>query len=88
MSLALPSETVKVAVWAVVAEEVRGLAKRSAEAARETASKIEDSICKSRRGVEMSNQVARNFSEISDKVRQLDELMAALQQVSATALAA
>ena len=40
--------------FAVVADEVRNLAQRSAQAARETAEKIEDSIRKSERGVQIS----------------------------------
>ena len=40
--------------FAVVTDEVRNLAQRSAQAARETAEKIEDSIRKSERGVQIS----------------------------------
>jgi methyl-accepting chemotaxis protein len=68
--------------FAVVAEEVRHLAQRSAEAARETASKIEDSIVRSRKGVQISAQVANRFEEITAKVRQLDELMAGIAEAS------
>ena len=45
--------------FAVVADEVRNLAQRSAQAARETADKIQDSIAKSDQGVSISGQVAR-----------------------------
>lgn len=60
--------------FAVVADEVRSLAQRSAQAARETADKIEDSIKKSGRGVEISGRVALSLREIVGKVRQMDEL--------------
>ena len=62
--------------FAVVADEVRGLAQRSAQAAKETADKIEDSIHKSKKGVEISAAVGQQFKEITEKVRQFDELMA------------
>jgi methyl-accepting chemotaxis protein len=68
--------------FAVVAEEVRTLAKRSAEAAKETAHGIEDTIAKSRRGVDISARVASNFQQISQKVRQVDELIASIATAS------
>jgi methyl-accepting chemotaxis protein len=68
--------------FAVVAEEVRRLAQRSAQAAKETSEKIEDSIDKSKKGAEISVQVARNFEEINEKVRQVDELIARIAESS------
>ena len=62
--------------FAVVAEEVRALAQRSAQAARETATKIEDSIEKSRQGVQISAQVSASLTEILDKARKVDDLIA------------
>jgi len=61
--------------FAVVADEVRNLAQRSAQAARETAAKIEDSINKSDRGVQISQQVTKSFEEIMDKIRKVDDLV-------------
>jgi hypothetical protein len=61
--------------FAVVAEEVRALAQRSATAAKETASKIEDSIRKSEHGALMSQRVSGNLTEILDKVLKLDLLV-------------
>jgi hypothetical protein len=68
--------------FAVVADEVRSLAQRSANAARETAEKIEDSITKSERGVQISLQVAKNFEEIMAKVRRVDDLVASIASAS------
>jgi methyl-accepting chemotaxis protein len=62
--------------FAVVADEVRNLAQRSAQAAKETAAKIEGAIGKSAQGVEISNKVATALNEIVIKVRQVDELVA------------
>jgi methyl-accepting chemotaxis protein len=68
--------------FAVVADEVRNLAQRSAQAAKETAAKIEDSIQKSDRGVQISSKVAHNLQEIVTKVRQVDELVAQIATAS------
>jgi len=61
--------------FAVVADEVRSLAHRSATAAKETAVKIEDSIRKSERGVQISARVSQSLGEIATKARQMDELI-------------
>src|SRR5205814_9351163 len=45
--------------FAVVADEVRNLAQRSAQAARETADKIEDASKKIQQGVQISDRVAK-----------------------------
>jgi methyl-accepting chemotaxis protein len=68
--------------FAVVAEEVRNLAQRSASAAKETAAKIEDSIVKSNRGVEISARVAANLEAIVAKVRKVDEVVAEIAAAS------
>ncbi len=62
--------------FAVVADEVRSLAQRCAQAAKETAVKIEDAVQKSVAGVEISGKVARSLDEIVTKARQVDELAA------------
>ena len=62
--------------FAVVAEEVRNLAQRSAQAAKETAAKIAGAIGTTTQGVEISSQVAQTLNEIVTKVRQVDELAA------------
>lgn len=61
--------------FAVVADEVRALAQRSAQAAKETADKIEDSITKSQHGVAISTKVNASLTEIVGKARQMDELI-------------
>jgi len=61
--------------FAVVAEEVRSLAQRSAVAAKETAAKIEDSTRKSAQGAEISALVAKELNTIVEKAREVDRLV-------------
>ena len=68
--------------FAVVAEEVRNLAQRSAQSAKETAGKIEDSVRKSEHGVEICGKVAQSLGEIVAKARQVDTLVAEIAQAS------
>ena len=68
--------------FAVVAEEVRRLAQRSAEAAKETAEKISMSTDKSEQGVKISEKMAGNLAAILDKTRQLDERIAEIAESS------
>jgi len=68
--------------FAVVAEEVRALAQRSATAAKETAAKIDDSVAKSRHGAEVCAKVATGLSEIATKSRQVDELVGSIATAS------
>lgn len=51
--------------FAVVAEEVRSLAMRSADAAKNTAALIEESVGSARNGVAISVEVARTLAEIT-----------------------
>jgi methyl-accepting chemotaxis protein len=70
--------------FAVVADEVRNLAQRSAQAARDTASLIEESISKSNEGKAKVDQVAvaiRDITEESGKVKVLvDEVSMGSQE--------
>ena len=68
--------------FAVVADEVRNLAQRSAQAAKETAAKIEGAISNTAQGVQISNQVAEVLNEIVSKVREVDELVAEVSGAS------
>jgi methyl-accepting chemotaxis protein len=62
--------------FAVVAEEVRNLAQRCAQSAKETAAKIEDATSKTAQGVEISAKVAQGLQEILTRVRQVTDLSA------------
>jgi methyl-accepting chemotaxis protein len=64
--------------FAVVASEVRSLAQRSAQAARDTSARIEESIAKSQKGIEIRDKVVVGLQVIVDKARQVDELMGTL----------
>ncbi len=68
--------------FAVVAEEVRALAQRSATAAKETAEKIDDSVAKSRHGAEVCTKVASGLEQIAVKTREVDVLVAEISQAS------
>ena len=59
--------------FAVVADEVRNLAQRCAQAAKETAGKIEEAVQRSARGADISAKVASSLEEIVNKARQVDE---------------
>ena len=61
--------------FAVVAEEVRNLAQRSANAARETTGRIEDAVAKARRGAELSAKVATGLADVVAKAREVDTLV-------------
>jgi methyl-accepting chemotaxis protein len=68
--------------FAVVAEEVRALAQRSVQAARETAQKISDAASKSEQGNRISEKVSKSLEEITAKVRKVDELVAEIAVAS------
>ncbi|HEY1111664.1 MAG TPA: methyl-accepting chemotaxis protein, partial [Opitutaceae bacterium] len=68
--------------FAVVAEEVRNLAQRSAQSAKDTAAKIEDAIRRSEHGVAISANVAHSLSDIVDKAHKVDSLVAEIAQAS------
>jgi methyl-accepting chemotaxis protein len=68
--------------FAVVADEVRNLAQRSAQAAKETAAKIEGAIRNTGQGVELSAKVAVALNEIVVKVRHVDDLVSEVSTAS------
>lgn len=68
--------------FAVVAEEVRALAQRSAVAAKETAAKIEHSVVQSTQGVQISAEAAKSFTDIQGRIQQLDTLVAEIAAAS------
>jgi len=69
--------------FAVVAEEVRALAQRSANAAKETAEKIEAALAKSEEGARTSSEVTGMLTEIVEQVRKMDGLVAEIATASA-----
>lgn len=68
--------------FAVVADEVRNLAQRAAQAVQETSGKIEGAIANTAQGVRLSAQVAHSLQGIVEKVRQVDDLAAAVAAAS------
>jgi methyl-accepting chemotaxis protein len=68
--------------FAVVAEEVRNLAQRSAQSAKETSGKIEGAIRNSDRGVAISGRVAESLGEIVDKSRRMNDLVGEIATAS------
>lgn len=61
--------------FAVVAEEVRNLAQRSAQAAKDTADMIESNIELSDKGVSIAGKVAESLAEITIQAKKVNELL-------------
>jgi len=68
--------------FAVVAEEVRNLAQRSANSAKETSAKIEGAIRNSDRGVAISGKVAESLNTILEKARNMNALVSQIATAS------
>ena len=68
--------------FAVVAEEVRNLAIRSAEAAKNTANLIEGSIKNAETGVGINQEVIGNLEEISAQVNKVTDVMGEIAAAS------
>ncbi len=69
--------------FAVVAEEVRNLAMRSAEAAKNTSGMIEESVKNSRNGVEISSEVSKELDKIVTSIQQTGHLVDEISAASA-----
>ncbi len=69
--------------FAVVAEEVRALALRSATAAKETSDKIETALRRSREGKSTSVEVENMLGGIVQQVKKMDSLVAEIATASA-----
>jgi len=68
--------------FAVVAEEVRNLAMRSAEAAKNTATLIEEAVKNSENGVAINTEVLVNFQEITEKISKVSQVVAEIAAAS------
>ncbi|HLO40962.1 MAG TPA: methyl-accepting chemotaxis protein, partial [Phycisphaerales bacterium] len=68
--------------FAVVAEEVRNLAMRSAEAAKNTSTLIEGSVQSSRNGVSVAQEVAGVLSEINKAATKVDAMVGEIAAAS------
>jgi methyl-accepting chemotaxis protein len=68
--------------FAVVAEEVRNLAMRSAEAAKNTANLIEESVHNSENGVNLNKEVLNNLNEINGQVKKVGAVMSQIAAAS------
>ena len=68
--------------FAVVAEEVRNLAQRSAEAAKNTADMIEESVKNANNGVVISKEVGESLEEIGQAVRKVNDLVGEITAAS------
>ncbi len=61
--------------FAVVAEEVRNLAMRSTEAAKNTSELIEESVANANAGVSIQGEVLTHLNQINDKVQDVTGMM-------------
>jgi methyl-accepting chemotaxis protein len=68
--------------FAVVAEEVRNLAMRSAEAAKNTAQLIEDAVKNAEGGVQLNAEVLGKLTEISEKIVKVGTVMTEIAAAS------
>jgi methyl-accepting chemotaxis protein len=68
--------------FAVVAEEVRNLAMRSAEAAKNTANMIEESVKSADDGVKITEEVAKSLGRIVDRAGKAGDLIAEVAAAS------
>ncbi len=68
--------------FAVVADEVRSLAMRAAEAARDTASLIEQTVKKVNEGSEMAARTNTDFAEVSEKAVKVGALVGEIAAAS------
>jgi methyl-accepting chemotaxis protein len=69
--------------FAVVAEEVRNLAMRSAEAAKDTAQRIDEAVSKASDGVTLNHEVLGKLQEIVEHVHKVSEVMGEIAASSA-----
>ena len=68
--------------FAVVAEEVRNLAQRAADAARETTTLIEGSVSRAQTGTDVANAAAESLQSIVGDVTQVADLLGGISRAS------
>ncbi|MCG3138716.1 MAG: hypothetical protein HJJLKODD_02584 [Phycisphaerae bacterium] len=68
--------------FAVVADEVRSLAQRSAQAAKETTTLIEDSVDRANTGTIVTREVANSLTGIATDISKVSELMKSVSHAS------
>ena len=68
--------------FAVVAEEVRNLAQRSAQAAKNTADMIGESVRNAEEGVKISQEVSSSFEKIATSSKKVNDLIAEIAAAS------
>ncbi|MBN1411749.1 MAG: hypothetical protein JW969_12955 [Spirochaetales bacterium] len=68
--------------FAVVADEVKNLANRSAEAAKDTASMIEESIKRTEQGMEIATKLAETFKQILNNAKKVSEMSKEVETAS------
>jgi methyl-accepting chemotaxis protein len=68
--------------FSVVADEVRRLAQRCAQASRETGESLGDSIEKSHQGADIGRKVADRLREITERIFRVDDLVAGIAAAS------
>jgi len=68
--------------FAVVADEVRNLAQRAAQAARETGDLIEQTVNRVARGVELNENTTESFGKIDEAATKVSDLVAQIAQAS------
>jgi methyl-accepting chemotaxis protein len=68
--------------FAIVAEQVRSLAQRTADSSRETATRVAAAAKNSREGVEICGQVAQSLTEIVDRAHEVDRLVGDIAEAS------
>ena len=68
--------------FAVVAEEVRNLAQRSAQAAKNTADMIGESVKNAEDGVKIAQEVTKSFTEIATGAKKVNDLIAEIAAAS------
>ena len=68
--------------FAIVADEVRSLAQRSATSAKETSAKIEGAVRNSEQGVQISSRVAGSLGSILDKARTMNHIVGEIAEAT------